>query len=194
MARQQVSRCAQNTLVEQFCYSLHRAEGGRTFMDCWIYTDSSCICFLSLSFSVQLPKVISWLAKADFTQSLRQMLDGHGDLGILILGAGHGGKYFCLCSFWEYQRCLSLSKLLISDRNQNALHLLAGVINLLWTIKKPLPLLLKSADDDEVSASFVHNILFIVEYYIFFLGAAAGSDKNASALHPSTAIWVRWIL
>lgn len=42
-------------------------------------------------------------------------------------------------------------------------------------------MLLKSADDDEVSASFVHNTLFIVEYYIF-LGAAAGSDKNASLL------------
>lgn len=31
----------------------------------------------------------------------------------------------------------------------------------------------------EMSASFVHNTLFIVEYYIF-LGAAAGKDKNAS--------------
>lgn len=33
----------------------------------------------------------------------------------------------------------------------------------------------------EVSASFVHNRLFIVEYYIF-LGAAASSDKNACFL------------
>lgn len=45
----------------------------------------------------------------------------------------------------------------------------------------------------EMSASFVHNTLFIVEYYIF-LGAAAGNDKNASVLHPSTVIWVRPIL
>lgn len=70
----------------------------------------------------------------DLIQSLRQVLKGHRDLGIVHIRSRAWRKIFLLMEFLKTAKT-SDTQLLISDRNLNALHLLAGVTNLLSTIK-----------------------------------------------------------